>query len=56
LLANAHDQSLAAWDAAEPTKPRMILRSEGATYSVAFNKTGTLAATSGNEVKLYKPT
>jgi WD40 repeat protein len=56
LLAIAHDQSLAVWDAAEPIKPRMILHSDGATYSVAFDKTGTLAATRGNEVKLYKPT
>jgi hypothetical protein len=55
LLAIAHDQSLAVWDAAESTKPRMILHSEGATYSAAFDKTGTLAATNGNEVKLYKP-
>ena len=54
LLAIAHDQSLAVWDAAEPTKPRMVLYNEGATYSVAFDKTGTLAAASGNEVELYK--
>jgi WD40 repeat protein len=54
LLAIAHDQSLAVWDAAEPTKLRMILYNEGATYSVAFGKTGILAAAGGNEVKLYK--
>jgi WD40 repeat protein len=55
LLAIAHDQSLAVWDAAEPTTPRMILNSEVDTYCVAFNKTGTLAATNGNKVQLYKP-
>jgi WD40 repeat protein len=56
LLAIAHDQALAVWDAGEPTKPRMILQSAGATYCVAFSKSGALAAARSNEVRLYKPT